>query len=316
MNEYFTIRLANETDIPALEALIPLSARTLQADLYSPAQIDAAIGPVFGVDRHLIRDATYFVAEHDHQIIACGGWSRRKAMFGGDRDRPGEDAVLDPHTEPARIRAFFVHPGWARRGLGSQILHSCETACQTAGFHSAELVATLTGVPLYAAFGYAVRQRYNVPLSGGLTLPVVRMAKHFADEAFLRAFETQAIPRAKWTHHAHLKVAYLYLTRLPFETALQRVRDGVRAHNAAKGIVDTPTGGYHETITRAWLQVIHAALREFGPAFSADAFLDEQSRLGQKDHLLLFYSPARLRSAEAKANFIEPDLAPLPEPQP
>src|SRR5881227_3290372 len=97
----FSIRLARETDISALEALIPLSVRGLQAATYSPAQMEAAIGPVFGVDRQLIRDGTYFVVESEGMIVGCGGWSRRKAVFGGDRDRQGEDAALDPTEDPA-----------------------------------------------------------------------------------------------------------------------------------------------------------------------------------------------------------------------
>lgn len=180
MTAAYSIRLAREDDIPALEALIPLSVHALQAASYSPAQRAAALGPVFGVDRQLIGDGTYFVAEHRGQVIACGGWSRRRAVFGGDRSRVGEDAALDPALDPARIRAFFVHPDWARRGLGRALLTACETALRAAGFRSAVLVATLAGEPLYAAFGYAVEERYEVPLAGGLALPAVRMNKAFA----------------------------------------------------------------------------------------------------------------------------------------
>ncbi len=117
MKAPFSIRLARDADIATLEELIPLSVRGLQAGSYSPAQMEAALGPVFGVDRQLIRDGTYFVVEADGQIIGCGGWSRRKAVFGGDRERRGEDEVLDPKSEPARIRAYFVDPNWARRGV-------------------------------------------------------------------------------------------------------------------------------------------------------------------------------------------------------
>jgi predicted N-acetyltransferase YhbS len=173
------IRLASEQDIPALEILIPLSVRALQAAYYSPAQMEAALGPVFGVDRQLILDKTYFVAEDANQIVGCGGWSRRKAMFGGDRSRSGEDASLDPAHDAARIRAFFVHPTWARRGIGRSILACCEAAIVAAGFRRAELVATLAGEPLYASCNYVVVERYDVPMSGGLALPVVRMAKCF-----------------------------------------------------------------------------------------------------------------------------------------
>ena len=172
-------RLARDADIPALEDLIPLSVRALQAAHYSPAQMNAALGPVFGVDRQLIRDATYFVVEHDGELIGCGGWSKRKAMYGGDRGRTGEDAELDPRRDPARVRAFFVHPDFARRGIGRSILVACEAAARRAGFQRAELVATLAGEPLYASAGYEVIERYDAPMPGGLALPVVRMARRF-----------------------------------------------------------------------------------------------------------------------------------------
>jgi len=175
----WTLRLAAPDDIPALEQLIPLSVRTLQAAHYSPAQMNAAIGPVFGVDAQLIADKTYFVAQNDDAIIGCGGWSRRKAMFGGDRHRTGLDTLLDPALEPARIRAFFVHPAWTRRGIGRAILATCESALVAAGFHTAELVATLAGEPLYASASYTVVERYEVPLPGKLALPVVRMTRRF-----------------------------------------------------------------------------------------------------------------------------------------
>jgi GNAT superfamily N-acetyltransferase len=183
MRHDHAIRLARADDVPALEVLIPLSVRTLQASSYSEAQREAALGPFFGVDRQLIADGTYFVAEHRGEVIACGGWSRRRAVFGGDRARAGEDAALDPACDPARIRAFFVHPDFARRGLGRALLNACETALRAAGFRTAVLVATLPGEPLYTAFGYAVEERYEVPLASGLTLPVIRMSKTFPDAA-------------------------------------------------------------------------------------------------------------------------------------
>ena len=179
MNPTFSLRLATSADIPALEILIPLSVRTLQATTYTSAQMEAALGPVFGVDRQIVADGTYFVVEEAGQIIGCGGWSRRRAVFGGDRGRVGEDAPLDPAHDSARIRAFFVHPEWARRGVGRALLTACETALCAAGFREAVLVATLAGEPLYEAFGYLVAERYEVPLAGGLTLPVVRMTKRF-----------------------------------------------------------------------------------------------------------------------------------------
>ena len=175
----FSLRRARAEDYPALEALIPLSVRTLLAPFYSSEQMEAALGPVYGVDRQLIRDGTYFVVERAGQVVGCGGWSRRRSVFGGDQARLGEDAALDPVHEPARIRAFFVHPAWARRGIGRAILSACESALCAAGFRNAVLVATLAGEPLYAAFGYAVAERYEIALAGGLTIPAVRMAKSF-----------------------------------------------------------------------------------------------------------------------------------------
>jgi GNAT superfamily N-acetyltransferase len=174
-----TLRLATELDVPALEVLIPLSVRTLQAAHYSAAQMEAALGPVFGVDRQLIRDGTYYVVEEENaRIIACGGWSRRKSAFGGDSHREDqEDELIDPSFEAARIRAFFVHPDYTRQGLARMILTACEHAAREAGFTRAELVATLTGEPLYAAGGYDVIERYNISLANGLALPAVRMGR-------------------------------------------------------------------------------------------------------------------------------------------
>jgi GNAT superfamily N-acetyltransferase len=177
-NPNWSLRPAQERDIAALETLIPLSVRCLQAAHYSAAQMEAALGPVFGVDRQLIGDGTYFVVELGAQIMGCGGWSKRKALFGGDSGRAQhEDSLLEPDRDPARIRAFFVHPDWARRGMGRSLLTACEAAILQAGFHTADLVATLAGEPLYASGGYAVVERYEIPLRDGLSLPVVRMRK-------------------------------------------------------------------------------------------------------------------------------------------
>jgi N-acetylglutamate synthase-like GNAT family acetyltransferase len=173
-------RLAREQDISALEELIRLSSRTLQAPYYSAAQIEAALGPIFAVDRQLIRDSTYFVIEHEGSIVGCGGWSKRKSLYGGDSERPAEDTRLDPRRDPARIRAFFVHPEWARRGIGKSILKACEEAIVAAQFLTADLVATLAGEPLYAAFDYSVIERYEIPMANSLHLPVVRMTKSFS----------------------------------------------------------------------------------------------------------------------------------------
>lgn len=171
------LRFARDEDIAELERLIDGSVRELQAAFYSTAQMEGALGSVFGVDRLLIRDQTYFVVEEDQGIIACGGWSKRESLFGSDAARVKEDALLDPQTSSARIRAFFVHPQHARRGLGRAILVACENAIHAAGFRTIELVATLPGVAFYHAFGYKTEERYEVPLVNGLNLPVVKMTK-------------------------------------------------------------------------------------------------------------------------------------------
>ena len=173
----WSLRLACAGDIPELVALIERSVHELQSPYYSPTQMDGALGSVFGVDRQLIRDQTYFVAERDGVVIACGGWSKRAALFGSDAVRAVEDPLLDPVEDAARIRAFFVHPEHARRGLGRAILRVCEDAIRAARFRSIELVATLPGVPFYRVFDYREGERWEVPLANGLSLPVVRMSK-------------------------------------------------------------------------------------------------------------------------------------------
>lgn len=134
------------------------------------------------------------------------------------------------------------------------------------------------------------------------------------DEQFLQAFESQAIPVERWNHRAHLRVAVIYLLRYPFDEALRRMRSGIQAYNSANGVEDSPTSGYHETITQAWLHIVWVMLRQYGPSCTADAFLDEHPQLAQKTLLRLFYSRERIMSPEAKTRFVEPDLAPLPKP--
>ena len=169
--------MAREDDIPVIETLISLSVRGLQAAYYSGAQMEAALGSVFGVDRQLIRDGTYFVVENENDIIGCGGWSKRKTLFGSDHQTNRDDAELDPSVDSARIRAFFIHPASARRGVGRAILDECEKAIRAAGFKSVELAATLSGVAFYAACGYISGERLDVPLPNGLSLEIVRMMK-------------------------------------------------------------------------------------------------------------------------------------------
>jgi N-acetylglutamate synthase-like GNAT family acetyltransferase len=171
------IRAAKMEDIPALEELIEESVMGLQAGEYSEAQRRGALGTVFGVDSKLIGDGTYFVVEADGEIVGCGGWSRRKTLFGSDAIAGKDDQMLDPAVDAARIRAFFVKPSAARRGIGRLILKTCENAAKDGGFKKLELVATLTGVPLYSAHGFKELERFETPLPDNLKLPVVKMAK-------------------------------------------------------------------------------------------------------------------------------------------
>jgi GNAT superfamily N-acetyltransferase len=174
----FSLRLATPRDVPELAELIPRSVRALSEGIYSPQQIEAAIERIFGVDSQLIEDGTYFVAEAGGRIVGAGGWSRRRTLYGGDRHKGGApDDLLDPASDAARIRAFYVDPAWARRGIGRAILSLCERAALGAGFSRLELLATLPGVPLYSALGYAEIRPVAEPLGGGLTLPAIVMAK-------------------------------------------------------------------------------------------------------------------------------------------
>lgn len=183
MHESTHIRCATTSDIPALTALIDLSVRGLQAKDYSPTQIDLALKTVYGVDTQLIADGTYFVVEatlangSGRVLAGCGGWSKRKTLFGGDAWTRRENDLLNPARDAAKIRAFFVHPEWARRGIGTMILDACEAAAREAGFGRCEMGATLTGVPFYRSKGYAELEWIEVPLPRGESLPIIRMAK-------------------------------------------------------------------------------------------------------------------------------------------
>jgi GNAT superfamily N-acetyltransferase len=179
-----SLRLARDADVAALHGLIEASVRGLQANDYTAEQIDGALGTVLGLDTQLVADGTYFVAEARaacaHILAGCGGWSRRKTLFGSDHAPVREDEFLDPAVDAAKIRAFFIHPNFARRGIGTKILEACEEAARVAGFSRFEMGATLTGVPLYLARGYRVVERIEVPLRNGEKLPVVRMTKSVA----------------------------------------------------------------------------------------------------------------------------------------
>jgi GNAT superfamily N-acetyltransferase len=179
----FHIRQAVPADIPLIRVLIDTSVRGLQAEDYTPAQMESALKTVYGVDSQLIGDGTYFVVEvetgesSELEIVGCGGWSKRKTLYGGDHWTGRHDELLDPRHDAAKIRAFFIHPAWARRGIGSMLLDVCEEAAKTAGFTRLEMGATLTGVPFYTVKGYIASEHLEVPLADGESLPIVRMTK-------------------------------------------------------------------------------------------------------------------------------------------
>ncbi|MCU1327233.1 MAG: acetyltransferase family protein [Bryobacterales bacterium] len=163
--------------MPAMKELIALSVEGLQSRDYTAQQRAAALDVIFGVDSQLVRDGTYLLAELDGKLVGCGAWSRRNNRFGGDNVAGKDDNLLEPGRDAARIRSFFIHPDFARRGIGSVILRECESRASGAGFTRLELVATVTGEALYAAHGYTVDSRDEVPLAGGLKLPVIPMSK-------------------------------------------------------------------------------------------------------------------------------------------
>jgi GNAT superfamily N-acetyltransferase len=174
----YVIRKANLDDRAAIEDLIAASARRLSLEDYSEQQIEAALGSVFGVDTDLIRDGTYFVVVDSFgMLIGCGGWSKRKTLFGGDRYAGRDEGELDPASEPAKIRAFFVHPDHARKGIGRAILAACESEAAACGFQSLELMATLPGLKLYKACGYEGDERVEYELGNGVRIAFVPMRK-------------------------------------------------------------------------------------------------------------------------------------------
>lgn len=184
MPRAFTIRAAVPADVLLLRELIETSVRRLQSGDYTRLQIDSALRTVFGVDTQLIDDGTYLLVQtvpadlaDNPLVVACGGWSKRKTLYGGDRWRDRHDDLLDPATDAAKIRAFFIHPDWARQGIGTLLLDACEAAARAAGFTRFEMGATLTGVKLFQKRGYVAAERLEVPLEDDITLPVIHMVK-------------------------------------------------------------------------------------------------------------------------------------------
>jgi GNAT superfamily N-acetyltransferase len=171
------IRHATLEDRARIQQLIAESARGLSREHYDDTQIETAIMTVFGVDTDLIDDGTYFVAETEDGLVGCGGWSRRRTLFGGDQYASRDASYLDPASEPAKIRAFFVHPAHARKGIGHAILTRCETEAAAHGFRAIELMATLPGVRFYQACGYVEQGTYDLRLTEEVKLGLVPMRK-------------------------------------------------------------------------------------------------------------------------------------------
>jgi GNAT superfamily N-acetyltransferase len=183
----FSLRVATDSDVDGIRGLIDASVRGLQAGDYSAAQIDGALATVFTVDSQLIADGTYFVAlAQSGELAGCGGWSFRKTLYGGDHQ---VEAIaperLDPKVDAAKVRAIFVHPKFARMGLGSLILEAAEGAAVGRGFSRFEMGSTLTGVALYSLKGYREAGRVLVPVGGGEGIEVVRMVKEASSRSLL-----------------------------------------------------------------------------------------------------------------------------------
>jgi GNAT superfamily N-acetyltransferase len=171
----FTSRVAVQSDIPALMAVMDAAIAELQQGYLDAAQIESSRA-IMGIDTQLIDDGTYFVVECEDAVAGCGGWSRRATMYGGNR-APGRDAaLLDPAVDPARVRAMYTNPAFARRGVGRTILALCERAAAAEGFTWLELASTLAGEPLYASYGFEPYERFE-DSTGGVPVPVVRMRK-------------------------------------------------------------------------------------------------------------------------------------------
>lgn len=175
--EELRIRTAVPADAEVLGELIRESALGLGSADYSPDQLASALRHLFELDSRLIEDGTYYVVEAGSRPVACGGWSRRRTLFGGDQYSHRADDRLDPEMDAARIRAFFVHPDWARRGVGRLLLRKCERGARAGGFRRLELMATLTGTAFYEREGFAVLERQEILLPDGVRFPLARMAR-------------------------------------------------------------------------------------------------------------------------------------------
>lgn len=171
----FTSRLATPADVPQLTALMDEAIAQLQRGYLDDAQI-ASSRAIMGIDTQLIADGTYFVVESDGHLAGCGGWSRRATLYGGNQTPGRSSDLLDPAVDPARVRAMYTDPAYARRGVGRLILSLCEEAAAAEGFKRLELMSTLAGEPLYTAFGFLPLERLS-DATGGVAVPLVRMEK-------------------------------------------------------------------------------------------------------------------------------------------
>jgi GNAT superfamily N-acetyltransferase len=170
-----THRLATTDDVPRLRAIVNEAIGVLQASYLTPEQITSSRA-IMGLDLQLVEDGTYFVIESDGEIVGCGGWSRRSTLYGNDATPRRNAALLNPSTEPARVRAMYTDPRFARRGVGRLILTLCESAAAAEGFHQLELMATLSGHPLYQSFGFVDVEEVTDD-TGGAPVPLIRMRK-------------------------------------------------------------------------------------------------------------------------------------------
>ena len=173
----FRLRLASASDEPAIRRLIEDSVRGLGAADYTAAQVESSLTHLFGVDTRLIEDGTYFVAESGGELAGAGGWSRRRTLFGGNQFSDRSDDRLDPATDAARIRAFYVATRFARRGIGTALLEACEAAARAEGFRRMQLMATRTGIPLYESAGFRVVEPAEITLPDGTRFPLARMER-------------------------------------------------------------------------------------------------------------------------------------------
>ena len=176
MSQTLTIRSAVSGDIPALKAVMDRSIKELLPAFLPPAEVLAS-QEVMGLDTQLIEDGTYYVVEADGAIAGCGGWSRRATLFGGDHSAGRDAALVDPATDPARVRAMYTSPDFTRRGVGRLILATCEAKAKAEGFSRCEMAATMAGEPLYAACGYQRIEPFEAQTSNGVKVPLVRMGK-------------------------------------------------------------------------------------------------------------------------------------------